>query len=65
MDAKKIGKKLMELRGDKAREQVALDLGISYPSLVNYELGVRVPRDEIKLRICEYYNVDITELFFM
>ena len=65
MDAKKIGKKLVELRGEKQREQVALDLGISYPSLVNYELGIRVPRDEIKLRICEYYNIDFVELFLM
>lgn len=64
MNAEKIGKKLMELRGSKPREQVALDLGISYPSLVNYELGKRIPRDEIKYRICEYYNVDIVELFF-
>lgn len=64
MDPKKIGAKLIQLRGDKSREQVALDLEVSYPSLVSYELGVRVPRDEIKLRICEYYNVDIMELFY-
>ena len=64
MDPKKIGAKLIQLRGDKSREQVALDLEVSYPSLVSYELGVRVPRDEIKLRICKYYNVDIMELFY-
>ena len=64
MDKVSIGKKLVKLRGDKTREQVAVDLGISYPALVSYELGERVPKDEIKIKIAEYYGVSIEELFY-
>ena len=64
MNREKIGKKLIELRGDKSREQVAVDLGISYPSIVSYENGERVPRDEIKIKIANYYNTSVATIFF-
>ncbi len=64
MNLQKIGEKLVELRGTKSREQVAVDLGISYSAIVSYELGERVPRDEIKIKIARYYGVDVGELFF-
>ena len=64
MDPQKIGQKLVELRGTKSREQVAVDLGISYSAVVSYELGERIPRDEIKIKIAKYYGVDVGELFF-
>lgn len=47
-----IGRKLLKLRGNKSREQVAFELGISFSALVSYETGVRVPKDEIKLKNC-------------
>jgi len=43
MDLQKIGQKLVELRGTKSREQVAVDLGISYSAVVSYELGDEGP----------------------
>jgi len=43
MDLQKIGQKLVELRGTKSREQVAVDLGISYSAVVSYELGEEDP----------------------
>lgn len=64
MNLQKIGQKLVELRGTKSREQVAVDLGISYSAVVSYELGERIPRDEIKIKIAKYYGVDVGELFF-
>ena len=64
MDPQKIGQKLIKLRGTKSREQVAVDLGISYSAVVSYELGERTPRDEIKIKIAKYYGVDVGELFF-
>ena len=64
MNRQKIGQKLVELRGTKSREQVAVDLGISYSAVVSYELGERIPRDEIKIKIAKYYGVDVGELFF-
>ena len=64
MDRLKIGKKLMELRGAKPKKEVANDLGISLSALSMYEQGKRIPRDEIKIKISEYYNTDIKEIFF-
>lgn len=64
LDKQKIADKLIKLRGDKSREQVAVDLGISYSAIVAYELGERVPRDEIKIKIANYYGVKVGELFF-
>ncbi len=64
MNKVKMAQKLVELRGDKSREQVAVDLEISYSALVSYELGERMPRDEIKIRLAKYYGTSVGELFF-
>lgn len=65
MNKVKMAEKLVELRGDKSREQVAVDLEISYSALVSYEMGDRSPRDEIKIRIANYYGVDVADIFFL
>jgi transcriptional regulator with XRE-family HTH domain len=64
LDRRDIGKRLIELRGKKQREEVANDLKISYSALTMYENGVRIPRDEIKIRIANYYKVSVQSLFF-
>jgi len=64
VNLKRIGGKLVELRGAKSREQVAVDNDISYSALVSYELGKRIPRDEVKIKLARYYNVNVSELFF-
>ncbi len=64
MNLKKMGEKLVELRGTKSREQVAVDLDISYSALISYELGERSPRDEVKIRLANYYGVKVGWLFF-
>lgn len=64
MDAKKIGNKLIELRSDVSREKVANDLGVSISALAMYEQGNRIPRDEIKIKIAQYYNKTVQEIFF-
>ena len=66
MDKLKIAKKLIKLR-EKAhisREKVAVDLHISYSAVSAYETGERIPRDELKKRIAEYFNVSVEELFY-
>ncbi len=60
-----MAKKLIELRGDKSREQVAVDNEISYSALVSYETGERTPRDEVKIRLANYYGVDVADIFFL
>lgn len=64
MDSEKIAVKLTCLRGEKSREQVAKDLGISVSAVAMYETGARIPRDEIKKKIATYYGVSVEAIFF-
>lgn len=64
MDAEAIAKKLTDLRGNESRARVAKDLGISVSALAMYETGARIPRDEIKKKIAQYYGVSVEEIFF-
>ena len=59
-----IAKRLVQLRGEKPRKEVASDLGISVSALSMYENGCRMPRDEIKMKIAAYYGKTVEELFF-
>ena len=51
MDAKAIGERLMELRGERTQAETAKELNISVSALSMYERGERIPRDNIKIRI--------------
>lgn len=64
LDAKKIGARLKELRGDRRISKVAEDLGISPSALSMYENGERIPRDVIKIKIANYYGEPISDIFF-
>jgi DNA-binding XRE family transcriptional regulator len=64
MNKENIAKKLLKLRGDKPREEVANDLDISVSALQMYENGQRVPKDEIKIRIANYYSLTVQAIFF-
>lgn len=56
--------KLVQLRGNKTKSEVANALGISRSSYEKYERGERIPRDEIKIRIAEYYGSTVQHIFF-
>lgn len=62
---KEIGQRLRELRGETPRENVAKACGISTSALAMYENGQRIPRDEIKIRIANYYKLSVQCIFFM
>lgn len=64
IDPIKIGRKLITLRGKLTQEKVASDCGISTSALAMYELGRRVPRDEIKVILARYFNTTVEALFF-
>lgn len=64
MDAKAIGERLVQLRGNRTQEEVANSLGISISALSMYERGERIPRDNIKIRISSYYKKPIHKIFF-
>jgi len=64
MNKQIIGQRLIKLRGDKSRKKVSGELGISESALRMYETGQRIPRDEIKLKIADYYGLSVQEIFF-
>lgn len=64
MDNNKIASTLIRLRGNKTREEVAKANSISVSALIMYETGQRVPRDEIKQKLAEYYKKTVQYIFF-
>lgn len=64
MNTKAIAERLIELRGNKSQDEVAKAIGISKSALSMYENGSRVPRDEIKVRLANYYKKSVQHIFF-
>ena len=64
MKSSVIAERLIKLRGDKTRDKVANACGISKSALAMYELGERIPRDEIKIKLAAYYNTTDEAIFF-
>lgn len=64
--AKDIGAQLQDLRNAKgiSRKELAEAVGASESAVAMYELGERVPRDEMKCRIASFYGLSIESLFF-
>lgn len=60
---KKNGERLLALRGSLSREKVAADNGISASALTMYELGLRNPRDEVKISLAQYYKTSVEAIF--
>ena len=58
------GQRLINLRGQKSREEVAAANKISVSALAMYELGQRNPRDEVKISLAEYYGVRVSDIFY-
>ena len=59
-----IGKRLIDLRGEKSQREVAEAVGITQAALSMYERGERVPRDNVKIKLANYYGVSVAALFF-
>ena len=59
-----VAERLIRARGSRRREEVAAAVGVSLSAIAMYENGERVPRDEVKVRLAEYYNSSVQELFF-
>ena len=63
-DKKEVGNELRRLRGNRTIEESAKAIGISKSALAMYERGERFPRDEVKIRIADYYKKPIQKIFF-
>ena len=60
------GQMIRQLRSNRnlSLEKTAQDLNISKSALAMYERDERVPRDQVKLRIAEYFQVSVESLFY-
>ena len=64
MSNAQIGARLRNLRGDKPRAEVANAVGVSVSALQMYENGARVPRDQTKIALADYYHTTVAAIFF-
>lgn len=64
VSAIEIGKRLRQLRGQRSLEEVAKATGISTSAIGMYEIGQRIPKDENKVKLVQYYQVPVEKLFF-
>lgn len=63
-DGLTVAEKLKALRGTKSQKDVAKAIGITPTALANYEAGIRIPRDAIKVKIAAYYKRSVKYIFF-
>lgn len=64
MDPISIGTRIRALRGTESQQTLADKLKISKSALAMYERGERIPRDEVKIRIAQHFNVSLESIFF-
>lgn len=64
--AQAIGEQLRELRKDAglSQQEVAEKIGVTKMAVSNYEQGIRVPRDAVKVRLADLFEQNIQELFY-
>ena len=64
LSAFEIGVKLKKLRGELPVSRVSEETGIGISAINNYEAGIRIPRDEAKIRLAHYYGTTVDDLFY-
>ena len=64
MNKHEVGKRLATLRGKKSQKEVATAIGISSSTLAMYETGRRMPKDENKVKLADYYGTTVMDIFF-
>lgn len=65
IDYKENGVRLMKLRGITPIREVAKAVGVSPGAYCMYESGKRNPRDEVKIRIANYFGVPVGDIFIL
>lgn len=63
--AKIIGERIYKLRTERKleRKDVASGTNLTISAISNYELGIRVPRDEAKVALARFFGVDVATFF--
>lgn len=55
---------LKELRGNRSQEEIAKEIGVTKSSWAMYERNERIPRDEVKIKIANFFGKTVQEIFF-
>lgn len=64
IDRKAVGEKLRLLRGDKPQKVVADAIGVTTMAISSYERGERMPSDNKKVELANYFNRRVEDIFF-
>lgn len=64
MNRELIAIRLIELRGKKTQKEVADAIGVAQSTYAMYELGQRIPGDEIKIKLAAYYETTVQQIFY-
>ncbi|QWI78141.1 helix-turn-helix transcriptional regulator (plasmid) [Bacillus mycoides] len=65
MNYERVAENLINLRNGRSREEVAKAVGISISTLQMYENGQRIPRDNIKIKLANFYGVTVQTIFLI
>lgn len=64
IDKKKVGERLAALRGSRTQKEVAEAIGVTPAAISMYEQGIRMPRDNVKIKLAKYYKRSVITIFF-
>lgn len=66
LDVTRIGKTIKEMRIKRGltAEELAKAVKTSSSAINMYECGQRIPRDEVKIRIADFFGVSIESIFY-
>ena len=66
IDGAKIGSRIKGMRYERGEtaEDLAKSIGVSPSAIAMYEIGQRIPRDEIKIKIAEHCGLPVEDIFF-
>lgn len=61
-----IGPRLIELRNSQGltRAELSKETGLTIRAIEGYERGERVPRDEVKIKLADYFDKTVQSIFF-
>ena len=66
LDKNVIGERLRNIRTAKGLSiaDVSKATGLGCTAISNYECGTRIPRDEAKIMLANFYEVSVVDIFF-
>lgn len=64
IDAQTIGERLRALRGTRPQKEIGDAVGVTAMAISQYERGERVPSDNIKIALAQYFNSTVDAIFF-